>query len=281
MEVRLAVSSQVAVGKVFFTVDNRWLAQDYRAPYCFMWNTAWTLPGSIHTITGIAYDKKGREIGRASSQVTVDGMASRGSANKAIFAIMAAGYNDIEYDSPYWSAVCSLSEAGVISGFSDGRIGADQAITRAQFAKMASIAFGIDDDTTCVTPFTDLGPADEYLYPHKHVAALYTVGAIAGISPTDFSPGASLTRAQAITILVRMLEAFEPRTLLASGSGSGASALGDFSSDHARPMAIAEASGLFESVAGYGSDWDPWVPVSRGEVAQLICNLTEGLWHTL
>lgn len=274
VKVSLALAPELEVGKVRFSVDNRWITQDYRAPYTFTWNTSWAPSGTSHTITGVVYDKRGREIGRASSRVTVDRAASRLRANMVASATTVDHYPDLNPDSSHYSAVCGLSEAGVISGFTDGRVGAERVTTRAQFAKMASVALGIGDVETDLTPFADLGSPDERLYPHKYVAALHDLGAIVGTSPTEFSPWSCLTRAQVVTILIRALETLEPNTLVVPANGL--SALGDFSADHARSMAIAEASGLLNGIAGYGPGWNPWAPADRGEVAQILCNLTGG-----
>ncbi len=272
VSVRLTVASETPVAKAHFQVDGRPTSLDYRAPYGFTWNTAWTAPGSAHTITGVAYDKQGREIGRASSRVTV--AAGEQSRLPFVFPVRAATTDstDPAPDAPYYEAVSALVESGAISGFADGQIGAERPINRAQFAKVASIVLGIDVEETTATPFRDLDDPDKDLYPHKYVAALYGISAIFGTTPTEFSPWNPLTRAQLVSMLVRAIETLDPG-VLAVRSSSSLSVHGDFSEDHARAMAIAEASGLLAGIEGYGEDWDPWALATRGETAQIVQNL--------
>ena len=271
VRVHLTVASPIPVAKVRLYVDGSLLAQDYRAPYSFKWNNKSVAPGSVCTLEGVAYDRRGREIGRASCRVTV--AAARQLVKAETVAPTAPlSFPDLSSASSYFAAVSTLAEAGAISGFPDGQFGAERATTRAQFAKMASIALGVADEDTIETPFGDLDEIDEYLYPHKFVAALYSIGAVAGTSPNEFSPWRSVTRAQAITILVRALEALDPGALVVPADGS-LSALGDIGPDHTRAMTIAEASGLLEGIDSYGSSWNAWAPATRGEVAQILHTL--------
>ncbi len=40
--------------------------------------------------------------------------------------------------------------------------------------------------------------------------------------------------------------------------------LGEFSMDHQRTMAVAEANGLLAGIEGYGETWNPWAMATRG-----------------
>ena len=272
---RVSVSATVAapraVGKVRFYVDDRRLSQDYRAPYSFNWNTTHVAAGKTCTLTAIAYDRLGSEMGKASCQVTV---AASARAGKEIAAMPAAPIDltGLSYAASYSEVVSTLAEAGAMSGFLDGEFGPERAATRAQYAKMMSIALGVADEDLTETPFRDLDEADENLYPHKFVAALRSLGVIQGTSPDTFSPYASVTRAQMATMVVRAQEVLDPGVLVVPDNGS-LSALGDIGDDHTRAMTIAEASGLLEGINGYGPTWNAWAPATRGEVAQILMNL--------
>lgn len=271
VEVQLAVAPRIAtkVGKVRFYVDDRRVSQDYRAPYSFTWNSRSAAPGSKHTIQGVAYDRWGRKISSASIQVTV---ASRVTNSRTVAAASESAFTDLSYDSSYAEPLTTLAETSVMSGFADGRIGAEQGATRAQFAKMLALSLGVADENLTQTPFGDLDPIDENLYPHKFVAALYSLEVLQGTKPTQFSPHAPITRAQVVTTVVRALQMLDPDALVTPASGSF-SVLGDFSPHHARAMAIAQASGLLEDIQGFGASWNPWAPAPRGEVAQILFNL--------
>jgi hypothetical protein len=91
------------------------------------------------------------------------------------------------------------------------------------------------------------------------------------VTPTQFTPWNSLTRAQMVTVIVRSIHTLDPTALDAVSLPQ--SALGDIGDQHTQTMAIAEANGLLEGIAGYGASWNPWAPATRGEVAQMLQNL--------
>jgi hypothetical protein len=272
VDIRVSLSSPFATSRVRLHVDGRLIGQDFRAPYSFTWRTDRAVLGHTYTILATAYDRLGRELGSATCRVTV------ASSTEAVKAALVPPVDNDPTDtepsgeSPYEEAVSELVEAGVMSGFVDGRLCTAQPATRAQFAKMLSLTLGIADDDTIVMPFKDLDPIDEHLYPHKYVAALYSLGAIAGTSADEFSPWAPVTRAQMVTMLVRALRAIAPE-ILATPSQDVLPMTGAISPDHTASMAAAEASGLLQGIVDYGNTWDPWAPASRGELAQILTNV--------
>ena len=272
VSVRVTAASLRALGKVRFYVDGRLLSQDYRAPYSFNWNTKYVAPGKTCTLMAIAYDRLGVTMGKASCQVTV-GAAAQVVKEAATPIPKTIDLTDFSFARSYSAAVSMLEEAGVMSGFLDGQLGPERATTRAQFAKMVSIALGVADEDVTQTPFRDLDETDESLYPHKFVAALCSLGIIQGTSADTFSPYAPVTRAQMATMVVRALQVLDPGGLVVPEDGS-LSALGDIGDDHTRAMSIAEASGLLAGIDGYGPTWNAWAPATRGEVAQILCNLS-------
>ncbi|NLE74975.1 MAG: hypothetical protein GX604_10165 [Actinobacteria bacterium] len=272
VEIRLAAPREVKVSKVHFFIDGRLISVDYKAPYGFTWNTAWMKPGSTHTIKGVAYDQRSREIGSTSVKVTVAGAIQSRSSHMYFSARSTAGYPDLTPNTPYYEAANNLIETGAISGFSDGHIGLDRPITRAQFAKIASVVLGVDCNEVTAASYTDLGAPDKDQYPHRYVAALCGIDAITGTSSTEFSPWIPITRAQVVTVLVRAIDTLEPTALLTQPDMS-LSVLGEFSEDHAHTMAVAEASGLLAGVERYGRTWDPWATATRGETVQILHNL--------
>jgi hypothetical protein len=68
------VSSTQKVAKVVCYVDGKPIGKDYRASYRFVWNTRNANPGSVHTLTIVAYNKYGKVISKTSRRVTVDSM---------------------------------------------------------------------------------------------------------------------------------------------------------------------------------------------------------------
>jgi len=189
-------------------------------------------------------------------------------------------FSDVPGGAAYGRAIESLWGAGVVDGYLNGRqaeFRPEASLLRAQFAKIIVLSFGIAVDEQLSVPFSDLGeddPAD--LYPHDYVAAAAQAGITRGTQPGLFSPWSPLTRAQAVTMVVRAVEAVRPDALYPPPLGYTGS-LGLFDSTHSPQMLLAESNGLLAGLAEFGAAWDPWAPMSRAEAAQLIWTVRERL----
>lgn len=194
------------------------------------------------------------------------------------------GFLDVPGTHLYRTAIQGLREREVVGGYpwADG-IGtatgavfrADANLTRGQFAKMLTLALGIPVDPSARPPFDDVAPG---LFPGAYIAALAELGIGQGTGPRVFSPDATLTRAQLMTLLVRGIDAVKPGVLGTppmTGYPQGyPGALGPFDPTHAPFMLRAELNGLVDGLVGYGfgGKWDPWTPATRAEAAQVLWN---------
>ena len=107
----------------------------------------------------------------------------------------------------YWEeAVLKLHAAGVYLG-SDGKALADEPITRAQAVTMLTRAFQITTESMTL-PFGDAGEIPDYARPA--VAAMNVLGYVGGDPEGNFNPGSSITRAEFVTILDRMVRVLLP-----------------------------------------------------------------------
>lgn len=200
--------------------------------------------------------------------------------------------------SPYAAAIQQLAERGIARGYrthlpvwSADLYGLeyrpDAPTLRWQFLKMLLAVVGVDPtDHTNQPPFKDVqgleGGDDRNL--RYYVEAGLETGIVRGITPTRFAPFGRLTRAQAVTALVRAAKVITPQALEwpADRSPRGGPApfggtLGDFSPVHAQNMRIAEYNGLLDEIVGFGRDWDPWAPMTRGEAARILVALADKL----
>lgn len=103
-----------------------------------------------------------------------------------------------------WSndAISTLVNAGILSGYPDGSFNPGAAITRAEFATLVTRFVGIDE--TATHSFTDLGGH----WAEKYVATAVKLGWIAGYDDGTFRPDGKITRAEAMTLVNRMLYRF-------------------------------------------------------------------------
>lgn len=185
---------------------------------------------------------------------------------------------DVSGGHRYREAIEGLYRAGVVSGTREqGAVrwfDPDQSLLRAQFAKMIVGTLPLTVDEGLTSPFLDLGQDDPGdLYPHEFIAAAYQHGVTRGATPEKFEPWANITRAQVVSMMVRGAESRWPGALTRPEAGEAASTLGAFDPSHADNMWTAEYNGILAGVEGFSPSWDPWLPASRGEMAQMLWNL--------
>ena len=187
----------------------------------------------------------------------------------------AAAFVDVPADHPYYAAIKTIADRGIISGYEVGggrEFRPDENVARAQFTKMICGAVGLVVDEGMSSTFVDLGPDDPAdLYPHQYVAAAADQDITAGVSPGAFVPWGNIARAQVVTMVVRAAEKLKPDTLRSPPAWYRGS-LGDFSEIHGENMRAAEYNGLTRGLVGFGKRWDPWANATRGEVAQVLQN---------
>lgn len=115
-----------------------------------------------------------------------------------------AGKTFIDVSKNHWAydAITMMTKANVLVGVGDGRFAPDAVMTREQFATMIARLFMIEiNQPIAGYIFKDLngGFADAY------ISLLYFLGLMDGKGDNMFGPKDSLTRAQAITVVNKMI----------------------------------------------------------------------------
>ena len=127
----------------------------------------------------------------------------------------------------YWeSPVLKLHAAGVYLGTA-GRAMPDDPITRAQAVTMLTRAFQITTESMTL-PFQDADTIPDYARPS--VAAMNALGYVGGDPAGNFNPNASITRAEFVAILDRMIQALVQQS-------------GEYSEDFSGTVLISAAEG--------------------------------------
>src|SRR5660398_255575 len=186
-------------------------------------------------------------------------------------------FTDVEPDHPYYVAIVASARAGVVSGYGDGRFGPDDALTRQQFTKMILRTLKAPVSEKDVCRFGDVGRSGtDQLYPDNYVAAAERWGITKGtsIDPPRFAPYDLITRAQAITMVVRGVDHLRVGRLEDPPVGYTAS-FGRFSPVHDSAAAKAEYNGLLDDLVGMESGSQMWDSVTRGEVAAVLAPLLD------
>jgi hypothetical protein len=193
-----------------------------------------------------------------------------------VFPAHAAGFPDVPGNHPYETAINNLAARGIILGFPDGHFGPGEPVSRQQFAKMIVLTLGLPTSEADICPFSDVGVSGPgSLYPDNYVAVAAKTRITVGTSPITFSPWGNISRYQVITMVVRAAEQLHP-TILAVPPPVYQSTWDPASSaEHGAHARKAQYNGLL-SVLPLGG-LDPWLPMSRGEVAQVLHNLLQKL----
>ena len=173
-----------------------------------------------------------------------------------------------------------MQRLGLVSGYKVGDVWQfrpNNPLYRAQFAKMIANVMELPTDESLTSPFLDLGPDDiASLYPHEYVAAAASAGITQGTGPTEFSPWANLTRAQAITMIVRAADQLAPGALFEPPTDYSGT-IGMFDPTHGPTMAKAEFNHLLDGLTGFGAGWDPWATIDRGSTAEVLVSLLKAM----
>ncbi|KAA0958799.1 S-layer homology domain-containing protein [Planococcus kocurii] len=114
-----------------------------------------------------------------------------------VSSVQAHHFPDLsKYHFAYYS-IHNLSKAGILNGYSNGKFGPNDNVTRAQAALILAKTLKIDLNTRFKPTFTDV-PTTHYAY--KEIAALTEKGVFA--DATKFNPDNPLPRAQMAKIVV-------------------------------------------------------------------------------
>ncbi len=110
-------------------------------------------------------------------------------------------YSDVEDNVWYTNAISTLSNMGILTGYEDGTFKPDASVTRAEFATIA--ARFSDGEIEDFASFPDV-PEDHWA--SKYIAKAEKLGWIKGYDDGTFGPENEITRAQAMTLVNRVLE---------------------------------------------------------------------------
>ena len=107
-------------------------------------------------------------------------------------------FTDVSAGNWFNKAVSSMAQGGYINGYPGGYFDPDRNITRAEFVTMVA-RFGTTENASA--SFTDVGEH----WAYRYIAAASEKGWISGYPGGSFRPDQNITRAEAMTILNRVL----------------------------------------------------------------------------
>lgn len=186
-----------------------------------------------------------------------------------------AGFKDVPESNPYHVQIETLSQLGIIEGYSDGTFRPNASVTRAQFAKMVILAMRLAVSEADQCSFIDVKKTTGgVLYPDHFIAAAAREGIVSGYdgsSGPKFKPDAPIILAQLVTMGTRATTRF-----LYLPPDSYKSAWGNFDPSHGIIARVAQYNGLLRELPPPGStlkSMSPWRNATRAEAAALLFNI--------
>ncbi|MEC1718793.1 S-layer homology domain-containing protein [Schinkia azotoformans] len=178
----------------------------------------------------------------------------------------ATAFKDISTGVFYEKAVYSLSDKGVIGGYSDGTFKPDKAVTRAEAAKMIAFDLGLGKPVGTSANFSDVKKEDWFYEP---VTALTQAGGISGYEDGTFKPNKTITRAEMASMLVKAFSIEEkPDAQKAQFT--------DVNPASWYAKAVQTLYGNNITSGRSASQFAPNDPVTRGEIAAFIQKVNDG-----
>lgn len=126
-------------------------------------------------------------------------------------------FPDVNEGDWFYEPVMDMASVGIINGFGDGTFGPEKNVTRAQYAKMAVLACGIEVMEDAQSIFDDIA---EDAWERKYVMTAYANSMLDGYGNGMFGSNDEITRAQSAKITSIALDP-QPREIPAPGETPG------------------------------------------------------------
>lgn len=161
------------------------------------------------------------------------------------------------------NAICELFTAGVVNGYSEKSFSPNTEMSRAEFVKILIESMGYTVYAVQSAAFNDIEPEDWF---YAVVSFAHSKGFVSGYSDGSFHPNESISRAEAVQLLINASGFTSADTSNLNHQFYDVNAKDWF----AKALAIALQNKLIE---GYGDgSFRPSNPVTRAEACQMLFN---------
>ncbi|WP_344913404.1 putative Ig domain-containing protein [Paenibacillus hodogayensis] len=138
-------------------------------------------------------------------------------------------FRDIKQNDWAYEAIAIANRAGYVSGYEDGTIRPDQAVSREEVAFMVYTLLQVEATKSDVSRFLDT--ADFAGWSQDAIGELAAVGILSGYPDGAFRPGNKITRAEAVVVLnntIRYILTERPKAYTQSGEFGSAAGIPTF-----------------------------------------------------
>lgn len=124
-----------------------------------------------------------------------------------LFTLMnvSASFVDVENEGNYSQAISRLVQYGILSGKGDGFFDPDGGLTRAEMAKISTIIAGLESSAASGSETSIFSDVEESNWSTGYINTAARNQIILGYPDGSFAPDKSLTYAEAITVILRLL----------------------------------------------------------------------------
>ncbi|MDD3879930.1 MAG: S-layer homology domain-containing protein, partial [Syntrophomonas sp.] len=169
-------------------------------------------------------------------------------------------FTDLSNSNPNFNYIRFLSQRGIIAGFPDGRFQPEESLSRAQAAVMLVKAMGLEATPTNENIFRDV---EKDHWASSYIATCVKAGYIKGYPDGSYKPEEKLSRAQGISLVLRLSKQDMNRASLPQ--------IEDVNHEHWAAQHI--ATGLAAEMVGLdssGKKFLPDNPFSRQEMCRVL-----------
>jgi hypothetical protein len=125
-----------------------------------------------------------------------------------VFSSMTTAFAEVNedvMDTEFEVAVGKLNAVGIMEGYPDGTFRPEGNITRAEFAKIAVLSLGLNDAAEVSRSNTIFTDVDAMHWAAGYINVAVDRGILKGYPDGTYKPSNSLTNAEAVTILTRLV----------------------------------------------------------------------------
>lgn len=189
-----------------------------------------------------------------------DGAQSPGE-NSSNEAAAALPFSDVAADDSNLLYINYINAREIMAGFPDGSFRPEEGLTRAQAAVIIGKAANLEPGSAGESSFNDVSPQH---WAAEYVAAAVQAGYLQGMGDGSYRPDQPLSRAQAISLIMRMSAQEDSRATLP--------ALNDINEEHwaARSMAMAIDAGM---IIPQNNNIRPDQNITRGDISRALAVL--------
>lgn len=162
--------------------------------------------------------------------------------------------------------IVELYQKGIIKGYSADHFGANNPVTRIEFAVMLVRAMGYETDKGYTGTYTDLNPNAWYM---AEIASILENGIAQGNGNNEFQPGVEISREQAAKMLYAIME--KEGLIVDISKETEFKDNGDIAAWAKDAVYVAKANGIINGLPD--GNFEPSRELTRAEAVSLIYNL--------